>query len=162
MLLYPFCVGAFSENSARNHAVKHYNKRFAHSTFNLLVLLLIAGANGILDTTFWVQQDCCWYFVCCRINFVLARSLEILPTTMLSSTTTRGLLTQQSINLTRFWLLVQALHLMLHFGHKMPTILIAVVLILCGHDLCSQPCCQALQQGVCSLNNQSTCLASDC
>ena len=39
---------------ARINATKHYNERFAHSTTNLLVLLLIAGASGPFDATFYV------------------------------------------------------------------------------------------------------------
>ena len=47
LLSYPFCVCTIP---ACIYAVKHYNKRFAHSTFNLLVLLLIA-CIGLISLT---------------------------------------------------------------------------------------------------------------
>ena len=93
-LSYQFCVGAFPGNCACNDDVKHYSERFAHSTFNQLVLLLTTGTSGTFDATFWVQQDCCRHFARCHLHFVLVRSLEILLARMPPSTTTRDWLTQ--------------------------------------------------------------------
>ena len=128
-----FRVGAFPKTSECDNAAKHCNERFAHSTTNLLVLLLIAGASGTFDATFYVQQDCCRHLACCQIQFVLVGSLKLQRATMPPSTTKRGLLTQQPIYLSCFSLLVQVVHLMLQFGcnKHVVGILHAVVLVSC-------------------------------